>query len=211
VADEGGRVLVGRIVRPHGVRGELVVEVLSDNPERLAAGSELLVTGDEPDAAPAVRSGGGDPGPWGSARYPAGSPPPPEGGSPPAVLRVATSRPHRGRVLVEFEGVGDREAAERLRGLGLAVERAAVPPAPSGTWYHFQLLGCRCRDAAAGDLGEVVELVEDGGGLLLVVDDGRRRLPVPFVGEFVRRVDLGAGVIEVELPPGLIETCASTS
>jgi len=202
VTDDAGRVLVGRIVRPHGVRGEVVVEVLSDNPERLAAGSELVVTaGDDPDAPPA----------------PAGAPAPSAGGpafppgSPPAVLRVAASRAQRGRALVEFEGVGDREAAERLRGLGLAVERAAVPPPPEGTWYHFQLLGCRCRDVAAGDLGEVIEVVEDGGGLLLVVDDGRRRLPVPFVGVFLRRVDPEAGVIEVELPPGLIETCASTS
>ena len=189
LGDDGGRVLVGRIVRPHGVRGELVVEVLSDRPERLAPGSELVVTGADPDApAPAA---GGEPAP--------------------AALRVAASRPHRGRALVEFEGIGDRAAAERLRGLGLAVERAAVPPPPGGSWYHFQLLGCRCRDRAAGDLGAVVDLVEDGGGLLLVVDDGRRRLPVPFVNEFLRRVDPEAGVIEVELPPGLVETCASTS
>jgi 16S rRNA processing protein RimM len=190
VAGEGGRVLVGRIVRPHGVRGELVVEALSDRPERLAPGSELAVTGADPDAPPPAAPGG----------EPA-----------PAALRVAASRPHRGRLLVEFEGIADRAAAETLRGLGLAVARAAVPPAPDGSWYHFQLLGCRCRDRAAGDLGAVVDLVEDGGGVLLVVDDGRRRLPVPFVAAFLRRVDPAAGVIEVELPPGLVETCASRS
>ena len=191
MAGEGGRVLVGRIVRPHGVRGEVVVEALSDVPGRLAPGSELLVTGADPDAPPPAPAAGGEP--------------------PPATLSVAASRPHGGRVLIAFEGVGDRDAAGRLRGLGLAVERAAVAPPPDGAWYHFQLLGCRCRDRTAGDLGEVVDLVEDGGGLLLVVDDGRRRVPVPFAGEFLRRVDPEAGVIEVELPPGLLETCASTS
>lgn len=181
--------LVGRVLRPHGVRGELLVEPLSDLPERLAPGSELAVTGADPDQPPPAK--------------PAGAPPP--------AVTVAAARPHRGAVLVRFEGVGDRDAAARLAGAWLAVERAAVPPPPEGTWYHFQLVGCRCRDRGDGDLGEVVDVVEDGGGILLVVDDGRRRVPVPLVAEFLRRVDPDAGVIEVELPPGLIETCASTS
>jgi 16S rRNA processing protein RimM len=124
---------------------------------------------------------------------------------------VAASRPHRGGLLVRFAGIDDRDAAERLRGAGLAVERERVPAAPPGAYYHFELVGCRCRDRREGDLGEVVDLVEDGGGLLLVVDDGRRRVPVPFVGRFIRKVDVAAGQIEVELPPGLVETCASGS
>lgn len=193
-APERGRVLVGRILGPHGVRGEVTVEPLSDRPERLAPGGELEVTGPDPDAPP-----------------PAEAAPGAAAGAPAARLRVAASRPHRGRLLVTFEGIADRDAAARLRGRWLAIERSAVPPPPSGSWYHFQLLGCRCRDLAAGDLGEVVDLVEDGGGLLLVVDDGRRRVPVPFVEAFLRRVDPEARVIEVELPPGLIETCTSTS
>lgn len=187
------RVLVGRVLRPHGVQGELLVEPLSDLPERLEAGSELAVTGEDPDRPPAPRS-------------PAAAASPP-----PATVVVAASRPHRGAVLVRFEGIGDRDAAAALRGTWLAVDRASVPPPPEGTWYHFQLVGCRCRDREAGDLGEVVDLIEDGGGVLLMVDDGRRRVPVPFVAELLRRVDPDAGVIEVELPPGLIETCASTS
>jgi 16S rRNA processing protein RimM len=183
-------VLVGRVLRPHGLRGELLVEPLSDLPERLEPGSVLAVTGPDPDQPATAK--------------PAGAPPP-------ASVTVAAARPHRGAVLVRFDGVGDRDAAACLAGAWLAVERAAVPPPPPGTWYHFQLVGCRCRDRGAGDLGEVVEVVEDGGGVLLLVEDGRRRVPVPFVAEFLRRVDPDAGVIEVELPPGLIETCASTS
>lgn len=177
-------VLVGRVGRPHGVGGEVFVETLSDVPGRLEAGSELRV---EAPASPA-----------GAA-------------APPPVLRVAASRPHRGGMLVRFAGVDDRSAAAALRGVELTVARDEVPPAPAGTYYHFELIGCRCRDLRDGDLGEVVELVEDGGGLLLVVDDGRRRVPIPFVREYLRDVDVEAGRIEVELPPGLLEICASTS
>ena len=175
-------VLVGRVRRPHGVRGAVVVESLTDNAERWAAGSRLLAGG--------TADGSLEPG---------------------ATLTVEHAQEHGAAMLVSFEGVEGREAAEALRGVELSVSRRDVPPAEDGTWYEFQLVGCRCHDAAAGDLGEVVDLVEDGGGLLLVVDDGLRRLPVPFVAAFLVKVDLDAGRIDVDLPPGLIEACASGS
>lgn len=178
-------VAVGRVLRPHGVRGEVVVEVSSDNPERFAVGSELLLMapGEAGEALPEA------------ARR---------------RLTIETVRPHRGVLLVGFAGVEDRDAADVLRG-ELAVPGSAVPAPPEGTWYHFQLLGCRVVDRAAGELGEVVDLVEDGGGLLLVVEGEGRRVPVPFVERFLARVDVAAREIEVDLPEGLIEACASTS
>lgn len=178
-ADRGRRlpaaVVVARVLRPHGVSGELVVQALGDNPQRLAPGSELLAAG--------------------TGRR----------------LRVTAARAHSGRMLVCFDGIDGRDAAEALRGTVLEVERSRVPALPAGEYYHFELVGCRCRDLAAGELGEVVEVTEDGGGLLLIVDDGRRRVPVPFVRAFLRRVDVERGVIELELPEGLLDTCASTS
>ena len=167
------------MLRPHGVRGEVVVESRTDNPERFAPGARLLAGPDDE-------------------------------------LEVAESRPHRGALLVRFTGIDDRDAAETLRGRDLAVPEETVPEAPEGTYYHYQLLGCRVRDAAAGELGEVVDVAEDGGGLILVVEGeapggGRRRVPVPFVAALLRRVDVGRREIEVELPEGLVEACASRS
>lgn len=167
------------MLRPHGVRGEVVVESRTDNPERFAPGARLLAGPDDE-------------------------------------LEVAESRPHRGALLVRFTGIDARDAAETLRGRDLAVPEETVPEAPEGTYYHYQLLGCRVRDAAAGELGEVVDVAEDGGGLILVVEGeapggGRRRVPVPFVAALLRRVDVGRREIEVELPEGLVEACASRS
>lgn len=178
-------VVVGRALRAHGIRGEVVVEVASDNPERFAAGAELLL----------MASGEAGEAPPEAARR---------------RLVVETVRPHRGGLLVAFAGVEDRDEADALRG-DLAVPGGAVREPPEGTWYHFQLLGCRVIDAAAGDLGEVVDLVEDGGGLMLLVAGGGRRVPVPFVERFLVRVDVAARRIEVKLPEGLVEACASTS
>lgn len=171
-----------------------MVQVLSDVPDRLAPGRRLMLTWDDP----ASKRAPARPGP--SAR-------------PATTVVVKTERPHKTGALIRFEGIEDRDQAEELRGGWLEVLQSEVPEPPAGTYYHYQLLGCRCFDGET-DLGEVVELLEDGGGLLLVVSDGQRRLPIPFVKGFLKSVDVAAGAakkIELELPPGLVETCASRS
>jgi 16S rRNA processing protein RimM len=174
-------VAVGRVLRPHGVRGEVVVEVLSDVPARFQKGSRL--TGVREGVAPT------------SGKIP---------------LTVAASRVHKTGAVVRFEGYEDRDRAGELRGLDLEVPRAEVPKARRGTYYQFELLGCLCRDRGE-ELGRVVEVVEDGGGVMLIVEGEGRRIPVPFVKELLKKVDVARGVIDLKLPEGLLEICASTS
>jgi 16S rRNA processing protein RimM len=174
-------ITVGRVLRPQGVRGEVVVEVLSDVPDRFAPGSRLTGTRE---------------------------------GKPGITVEVAASRPHKSGAVVRFAGSEDRDQAEELRGLWLEIPRSQVPPAEPGTYYQYELVGCLCR-VSGEELGRVAEVVEDGGGLLLIIEgesEGeRRRIPVPFVREFLREVDVAGARIDLELPPGLIETCASRS
>jgi 16S rRNA processing protein RimM len=170
-------VAVGRVLRPHGVRGEVVVQVLSDVPDRFKKGSRLL----------GVREG-----------------------APPSTLTVAASRAHKTGAVVRFEGFEDPDQAGALRGLDLEVPRAEVPKAPPGTYYQYELLGCLCHNEGE-ELGRVIEVVEDGGGLMLIVEGGSRRVPVPFVKQFLRRVDVATGEIDLALPPGFLEVCASES
>lgn len=172
-ADLPERVSVGRVLRPHGVRGEVVVEVLSDVPDRLAPGRRLWAFGNRP-------------------------------------VTVESQRPHKSGALVRFAGIDDRDRAEELRDALLEVDRSEVPAAPEGTYYWYQLLGCRCS-AGGEDLGEVTDLVEDGGGLLLVVSRDGRQVPIPFVRSFLKEVDVERGRIELDLPEGLLEACASGS
>ena len=162
------------MLRPHGVRGELVVESWSDQERRFVPGAVLLLATGQP-------------------------------------LGLLAARRHHGRLLVSFEGVDGRDRAETLRGAVLHVRRDEVPPPPSGTYYHFELVGCRVEDRRLGELGVVAGVLEDGGGTLLRVDGARGELLVPFVRAYLVRVDTGAGRIETDLPEGLIETCVSTS
>jgi 16S rRNA processing protein RimM len=176
-ADLPERVAVGRVLRPHGVRGEVVVEVLSDVPGRLAPGRSLKAS-------------------W--------------AGRPARNLTVESYRVHKTGALVRFAGAEDRDQAEELRDALLEVDRSEVPDAPEGTYYWYQLLGCRCS-VDGEDLGEVTDLVEDGGGLLLVVSKEGRQVPIPFVQSFLKEVDVERGRIELDLPEGLLEACASGS
>jgi 16S rRNA processing protein RimM len=176
-ADLPERVAVGRVLRPHGVRGEVVVEVLSDVPGRLAPGRRMTAS-------------------W--------------AGKPGRTLTVESYRPHKTGALVRFAGAEDRDGAEELRDALLEVDRSEVPAAPEGTYYWYQLLGCRCW-VDGEDLGEVTDLVEDGGGLLLVVSREGRQVPIPFVQSFLKEVDVERGRIELDLPEGLLEACASGS
>lgn len=173
------RINVGLVVRPHGIRGEAVVECWSERPERFAPGALL------------------------GAVAPDGSR---------CTLRVVEACEHRGGLRVRFEGVHDRDGAEALRGYRLDVDRASVPPPPQGAYYVFELVGCRCRDQRFGDIGEVVDLTQQGGGSLIEVrrEDGSRLL-LPFVEDFLVGVDRAARIIDWRLPEGLIETCASKS
>jgi 16S rRNA processing protein RimM len=167
-------VLVGRVGRPHGLNGEVVVEPESDVEDRFEPGSTMRL------------------GPSGRR------------------VEVAASRPFGDRLLVRFAGMEDRTSVEGLRGLELTVDRSEVPRAPAGSYYHFELLDCVCHDAAAGELGTVRALHEDGGGILLEVERGERRLLVPFVDPFVVRIDVQGRRIDLDLPPGLLDVCAST-
>lgn len=171
------RVLVGRVTRPHGLRGAVKVDVHSDVPERFDVGAELWLAA------------------TGSRR----------------VVRIRDSRFVPGGAVLAFEGIEHRDQAEELRGAELEVDRDRVPPAPEGFFYFFDLVGCRCFDKERGDLGEVVDLIEDGGGILLRVAFDQRQLLVPFVEAFLENVNIEERRIDLSLPAGLIETCASES
>lgn len=192
-ADRPDTVLVGTILRPHGVRGEVTVALWSDNDRRFAPGVDLAAT---PKSGTSGASGRTAP------------------GRTEKVLRVERSTPHKGGLRVAFAGIADREAAETLRGLDLWVSISQVPSAPAGSYYFFELIGCRCVDESHGgsmEIGTVVDLHEDGGGTLLEVEHEGSRSMIPFVEAFLVKIDCEARRIDFRLPEGLLATCAYKS
>ncbi|HEY0164433.1 MAG TPA: ribosome maturation factor RimM [Sphingomicrobium sp.] len=83
--------------------------------------------------------------------------------------------------VARFDGVGDRSAAEALRGSLIEIDRGALPPLAEGEYYHAELIGLKCVDGEGAATGSVVAVENFGAGDLLEVEreDGRRSL-IPF-------------------------------
>jgi 16S rRNA processing protein RimM len=83
--------------------------------------------------------------------------------------------------IARFAGIGDRTAAESLRGQLITIPRTALPPLEEGEYYHAELLGLPCVSAAGGPLGTVVAVENFGAGDIIEIEkpDGRRTM-VPF-------------------------------
>ena len=92
--------------------------------------------------------------------------------------------------IARFDGVADRGAAEALRGQLVEVDRDAMPPLDEGEYYHADLIGLTCFDAAGATVGSVVGVENFGAGDLLDVEkvDGKRAL-IPFKDGIADLVD----------------------
>ncbi|MGW0521034.1 ribosome maturation factor RimM [Crossiella sp. NPDC003009] len=167
-------VVVGRIARSHGIRGELVVDVHTDEPDdRFAIGTVL--TGK-----------------------------PRQGAS--RSLTITAARPHAGRLLVSFEGVADRSAADALRGVLLTVPVSALPEiTEEDAFYDHQLEGLAAVDTTGAAIGVVREVLHGPAGELLVLDADGAELLVPFVRAIVPEVDLQARRVVIDPPEGLFD------
>ena len=171
----GERLRVARIGKPHGIRGEVTVQLFTDDPtQRLAPGVALIR---EPGKETADRGT--------------------------ASLTVTAQRWNKQICLQRFEEINDRDAAEALRGSFLYIEAPAEPDEDEG-WYSHDLEGMTCIDAAGAALGEVAELITGPAQDLLVVTtvDGEEVM-VPFVEEIVPEIDVEARTIRLNPPAGL--------
>ena len=106
------------------------------------------------------------------------------------VLTITSVRPGSAGAIARFAEIADRGAAEALRGTLLTVPRDALPPLAEGEYYHADLLGLACVDAAGAALGTVVAVENFGAGDLLEVEkpDGKRAL-IPFRPDMADLVD----------------------
>lgn len=172
-----GLVLVARIGKPHGLRGEVTVEARTDDPHGRFAPGAVLVTVAEP------------------------------GTGVPHTLSVRSARVHGGKWLLAFEEIPDRTGAESLRGTLLHVQPGPGDDAVADEgWYEHDLVGLTAYDPGGAPIGQVSALTVGAAQDLLTIRlaDGRQAL-VPFVTAIVPQVDVAGGRVVVDAPPGLFD------
>lgn len=120
---------------------------------------------------------------------------------------VESHRDHSGRLVVRFDGVEDRSAAEALRGVRLAVRVPADErPDDEDEYYDHQLVGLAVRDHADQPVGVVAEVVHLAAQDMLVIDpvEPGEQILIPFVTALVPVVDLTTRVIRLADVEGLL-------
>ena len=166
-------VVIARIVKARGIRGEVACTLETDFPERFAALARVTV--------------------W-----------------MPNDLRLSLVLEdhwfHQSRVILKFAGYDTMTAAEQLVGGRLMISEAEAFELEADEFYEYDLIGAMVVTAEGQQVGRVVRLLQTGGADLLVVEnDDKRELLIPFVDEICTEVEVEARRITINPPAGLLD------
>jgi 16S rRNA processing protein RimM len=171
---------VARIRHPQGRKGEAWAEVLTDFPDKFNERKQLWLLRDV--ACPQT-----DPRP----------------------VTLLRHWMHKGGVVLHFEGVDSISAAEELSGLVVAIPRAERAPLAEDEAFLSDLAGCMLVDVAGDapvEVGPIDDVDQTAGPVaLLVIRGAHGEILVPFAKKYLKKIDLDARRVEMDLPAGLVE------
>ncbi|MBY0580052.1 MAG: ribosome maturation factor RimM [Burkholderiales bacterium] len=104
---------------------------------------------------------------------------------------------HGKTIVANIDASPDRNVAERLKGLQIAVPRSSLPAAGENEYYWSDLIGLKVVNLDGVELGSVGDIIETGANDVLEVKGESTHL-IPFVGKVVLDVDLENSVIRVD-------------
>ena len=120
-------------------------------------------------------------------------------------FEVERLRPAKDVLVAKFRGVDDRDAAAKLTGLSLGVDRSALPAPDEDEFYHADLIGLEAFNPAGSSIGHVVAVHNHGAGDILEIAPPKRpSILVPFTKASVPDIDIAAGRLTV-VPPIEVE------
>ena len=178
MTEEARRLVVGRLRKPHGLKGDVTLFPLTDTPEAVFVAGRRL---DLVDVAGTVVGG---------------------------PLVVERSRAYHREWLVKFEGLDSRTALDQmpaLRGVFLAAPAEELGAPDEDEVYYHELVGFAVQLEDGTPVGIVSDFYELPSGLTLEVQGPKREFLLPFVKEFIGPIDREARPIAIRPPEGLIE------
>ncbi len=169
-------IIVGRVRKAHGIRGELVVEPITDEPDAVFASGRRVIAG----------TASGDP------------------AKDRRELRILSSRPFKGGMIVHFSDIVDRTEAELWRDRFVLLPADELEPLGDDQVYVHELLGMAVELESGEVVGKVVETYELPQGLTLDVQRETATVLIPY-DRIVTNVDRERRVIRIDPPLGLLD------
>jgi 16S rRNA processing protein RimM len=169
---------LAHIRHPQGRKGEVFAEILTDFPEKFEERKRLWLLAEGASAAT------------------------------PREVELVAHWLHKGGIVLHFAGVDSISAAERLKGLIVAIPRTERAALGEDEVYIADLVGCQLVDVAGAVVvvGEIEDVDRTAGPVaLLVVQGAKGEVLVPFAKSYIRKIDLAGKRVEMALPEGLAE------
>lgn len=119
-------------------------------------------------------------------------------------MLIETARVHQGRALVKFSGIDSPEDVQTLQGWTIEIPEEEARELDEDEYFLHDLVGLTLFDANGNARGVVKDVLEGGGGLLLVVKraDGKE-FEMPFAADLCTEINLAEKRMVVALPEGL--------
>jgi 16S rRNA processing protein RimM len=175
MTETAGHVVVGRLRKPHGLKGDCTLFPLTDDPETIfAPGREVWVV----DLRGQTVAG---------------------------PLQIERSRSYHREWLIKFAGVDHRDALDPFRAHFLGVPQEALGPLAEDEVYLHELDGFSVRQEDDTPLGLVSAVYDLPAGILIEVQGPKREFLLPYKKEFVKQVDRAGRRLLVTLPEGLLD------
>lgn len=167
--------LLGEILRPHGIRGELRMRILTDHPERLLNELDEVYLGNSPKNKEAK------------------------------LYTLKSARFHKDYLLITLEEVKSRNDAELLRGQKVMIDLDRAIPLEDGEYYLYQLIGITVQTVDGLELGEIKEVIETGANDVYIVKGREfGELLLPAHSETIVNINFDEKRITMQLPDGLL-------
>ena len=170
--------IVGLIRKAQGIRGEVVVQLLTDKPDVVFASGSRVFAGD--------------------ANGDLATPRDVRGTETAVTLTIERARPFKEGLMVQFEEIRDRDSAELWRGRYLLAPFSELPPPDEDEVYLHDLVGMKIESRAGTPLGTVSTYYELPQGIMLDVKTDRGSVLVPYRPEIIVRADIDKRVLVLD-------------
>jgi 16S rRNA processing protein RimM len=171
------RITIGQISKVRGIKGEMVVVPLTDDPKRFSDLQKVLLSKDEKIIEFEVEK----------------------------VRTNLTTKKLNEMVLLKLKGVESPEEAKKLVGSFLEIEKEGLIKLPEGRYFIFDIIGLKVITTEEKEIGTVKEVISLPANDVYVVQGDQKEYDIPALKEIVKKIDLEKKIMIIEPKEGLLD------